>query len=70
MPDAESELEDALMDVLSQACSRDYGAIDSCALTAYAAALRLLARRGRFKIEKEVGRRIIGTWIEPAEKTP
>ena len=67
MPAAEKELEDALMDVIQQACWRDDvtpPSLDSMALSANADAMRLLARRGRLVIEKEYGRRVIGKWKE------
>jgi integrase len=58
-----TELIEALADALHQACwiEKD-GAVDSCALSAYATGLRLLGRLGAFKIKHQVGRRVIGHW--------
>lgn len=55
---------ECLSDVLNQACRLSDGTIDSSALSAYAFGLRLLARHGRFVIEHEYGRRVIGHWAD------
>ena len=66
--DPTSELEEALVDVLNQACTNDQSvAVDSLALSAYADALRLLSRRGRFCIDVEAGRRLIGHFIKKGQ---
>jgi len=54
------ELVLVLHDVIWQACGEDDGAVDSRALSAYAGAMRLLARLGLLEIESEYGRRVIG----------
>lgn len=58
-----TEALDILEDVLNQSCRDKDGDIDSCALSAYARGLRFLATRGRFRIDREFGRRVIGRWI-------
>jgi hypothetical protein len=60
-----AEVLEALEDVVNQACGAD-GHLDSMALSAYAAALRLLARLGRVTIRSEAGRRVIGEWVKEA----
>lgn len=63
-----AELLETLEDVLNQACQISPTCIDSMALShrkvtsANEDGLRLLARYGRFVIEKEYGRRVIGHW--------
>jgi hypothetical protein len=52
-----------LADVIDQACCRD-GVIDSCALGAYADAMRLLAENGIIVITHDKGRRVIGYWAD------
>lgn len=61
-----AEALDLLQDVLSQACPDG----DSRALSAYADGLRYLAEHGRFKIEKEYGRRVIGEFVWPLPTAP
>jgi hypothetical protein len=56
-------VDDILVNVLDQACGSDEGKVDSRALSFYADALRYLAKRGRFKIQHEAHRRIIGRFI-------
>lgn len=56
-------LQDTLVDVLNQACQMPDGSIDSCALSAYADGLRLLAKHGRFTITDQFARRVIGTFV-------
>jgi len=63
-PCSTDEMLEALEDVLNQACRLPDGLVDSGALRSYADGLRLLAKHGRFKIEIEVGRRVIGRWID------
>ena len=58
------EVLDALADVLAQACGVSDGRLDSMALRAYAEGIRLLSRHGRVVIETEVGRRVIGRFVE------
>jgi hypothetical protein len=63
------ELVAALEGAMVQACmSHEPGSeeIDSMALSYYAQALRLLSKLGRFNIEHEAGRRVIGHFVEPA----
>jgi len=61
----EKELLETLEDVINQACGRSRDdCIDSMALTAYAGAMRLLAKYGRIKIINDVGRRVIGEWVK------
>ncbi len=54
------ELLEILYSVVYQACEIGDSEGDSRALSAYADALRLLARLGLFEIESEYGRRVIG----------
>ena len=56
------EVLDVLEDVVNQACLAGDNLVDSMALTAYADAMRLLARHGRLDVEDEDGRRVIGRW--------
>lgn len=67
-----AELEDALAYCVVQACDfdEDTGLIDSCSLSAYADAMRLLARRGRLTITTDVGRRVLATINPPKDVTP
>ena len=60
-----SDFEEIVMDTVHQACytSAD-DKVDSMAISAYANALRVLAERGKFVIEQEHGRRVIGRWKE------
>lgn len=61
-------VEDALIDMVAQACTVENGKLDSMALSAYADTMRLLATLGRLKIESEYGHRVIGTWITKEKK--
>ncbi len=65
MTAAELELEDALVDVVNQSCWQDEH-LDSMCTSAYADAMRLLARRGRLIIEREYGRGVRAHWKEAA----
>lgn len=58
-PDERNELLDTISDTLAQACGQRDGTLDSLALTAYADAMKLLARYGRLTIDAESGRRVI-----------
>ena len=66
------KLLDLLEDAIVQACynpQKTEGAIDeldSCALSAFANAMRYLAKKGRIKILHEAGRRIIAKTINEA----
>lgn len=51
-------LVDMIEDLVQQSCGDD-----SAAITAYAAAMRLLAAEGRCKIVSECGRRVIVEWL-------
>jgi hypothetical protein len=53
---------DLLMDALNQSCRRDDGTVDSYAFSAYSDALRFLSDHGRFRIEHDYGRRVVGRW--------
>lgn len=53
-----ADLEETLEAAIWQACS-DHGGVDSMAITAYADGIRLLAKRGKLRIESEYGRRVI-----------
>jgi hypothetical protein len=67
--DAEiGEWAEELRDAIHQACADNDGNVDSMALSSYASALHLLAKRGLFVIEKEIGRRVIGHWAAPADE--
>ena len=58
---SKEELVEVLYWAMHQACYYDEEEYaDSLALSAYARALRLLARLGLFEIESEYGRRVIG----------
>ena len=58
---SKEELVETLYWAMYQACYyAEEGYADSLALSAYADALRLLARLGLFEIESEYGRRVIG----------
>lgn len=65
-----NELIDVLVDVLEQACDSHNGVVDSMALSAYARGLKLLAKHGRFQIDHEVHRRILGQFITDHDQTP
>lgn len=59
-----NEAVDLIADLVGQSCY-DHSAeggdtYDSCAISAYADAMTFLAERGRFVIEHESGRRVIG----------
>lgn len=54
------ELINLIQDLVIQSCDRD-----SFAISAYADAMRLLAREGRCRILSEGGRRVIIEWIAP-----
>lgn len=61
----EGELLEVLQDVVWQACYvRDANRLDSMALSAYADAIRLLARYERVRIVSEHGRRVIAVGVE------
>ena len=63
------ELAELLEDAVNQACYRlDNLTVDSMAQSAYAAALRALARRGAFLVTFDRGRRVIGRWTPPDER--
>lgn len=55
---------DALEDMVRQHCETRDGDFDSWALSANAHAMYLLAEAGRFVVEKEAGRRVIGRFVE------
>jgi len=59
-----------LEDCLRQACWNDTRSdtYDSIALSAYAEGLRFLADLGKFKIEQEFARRVIGKFVDKKEK--
>ena len=60
----ENELLSALADMVNQHCSvPDSANLDSCALSANAYAMRILAKHGKLKILNEYGRRVIGKFI-------
>ncbi len=54
------ELVNLIQDLVIQSCNTD-----SFAISAYAEAMRLLAREGRCRILSECGRRVIIEWIAP-----
>jgi hypothetical protein len=62
------ELLDALADCIGQSCHVNENGLayphdlDSCALSAYADGLRLLAKYGKVEIKTDVGRRVIANW--------
>lgn len=57
------DADDLLVEVIKQACGTDRsGEVDSMAISAYADALRYLAKRGRFTIVTDVGGRVTGRW--------
>lgn len=60
------EAMETLEDVLNQACANREGdgLIDSMALSAYRDGLLLCAKHGRFAVDVQVGRRVIGKWVE------
>lgn len=59
-----SVLLDALEDAITQACEEN-GELDSVGLSAYAHALRVLAKHNRVEITSEFGRRVIAEWVKP-----
>ena len=63
-----AELDEALIGMVGQHCGY-HGGLDSMALHDNADAMRLLARRGKLKIETDRGRRVIGQWNPPPEGT-
>ncbi len=56
------DLLDIVAESIAQSCTVEDGTLDSLALSTYAEAIRLLARRGRVTIEHEYGRRVIARW--------
>ena len=56
------ELLDALQEMVAQHCESTEAqcTLDSCAISSNADAMRILAKYGRLKIEREFGRRVIG----------
>jgi hypothetical protein len=63
--DKEKELLDALESMVNQACGvSGSDTLDSMAISAYASAIRLLAKYGRVKIKTEAGRRVIAEWVK------
>jgi hypothetical protein len=63
--DKEKELLDALESMVNQACGvSGSDTLDSMAISAYASAIRLLAKYGRVKIQTEAGRRVIAKWVK------
>ena len=61
----DKEVFELLCDVINQACLQsDNKTLDSMALSSYADAMRYLADKGKLKIKKEAGRRVIAEWIE------
>ena len=64
MSETEKELLDSLADMVGQHCYRtDTDNYTSGAISTDADAMRLLVKHGRFKIEKEFGRIVIGDFI-------
>lgn len=61
--DVTEELLDALSDVINQACGEMNNDLNSGAMSAYARGIRTLARFGRVRIQREVGRVVIAEWI-------
>lgn len=62
------EAVEALADLVQQYCCHDEsGRYDSMALSTNAEAMRVLAKHGRFVIETEVFRRVIGKFVETDE---
>ena len=64
------EAVELIVEILNQACllqsgEHRAGVVDSMALRSYADGLRFLASRGRFEIESEAGRRVIGRFVGP-----
>lgn len=60
-----------LEDCLRQACydvSHGSDTYDSMALSAYAEGLRFMADLGKFKIENEFARRVIGKFVDKVEE--
>lgn len=68
MTEAEDLLLEHLIDVVNQACGTvtyDRETIlDSMAISAYADAMRVLAKYERLTIDEEYGRRVIGHWTD------
>ena len=62
----QSELIELLLDLTLDACSTgdDSAVLDSFAISAYADALRLLARLGHVEIEYDQGRRVIARLVD------
>lgn len=63
-PALADEATEYLEEVLNQSCRLYDGTLDSGAIRTYADAMRYLAKRGRFTIEREAGRRVIGRWTD------
>ena len=61
-----ADLQETLLDVTNQACRNDSGEWDSSAISAYAAGMRELAKRGMIRITSEYGRRVIAVDTPPA----
>jgi len=64
-----NELEKALLilaRVINQSCymRNDEELLDSCAITSYADAMHFLSKYGKFKIESQTHRRVLGTLIK------
>lgn len=60
-----AELIETLMDLVSQDCPANKdGLLDSCALSSYADALRVLERCGRVDIVSEAGKMVRARWKE------
>ena len=53
-------LVDLIQDLVEQSCGED-----SCAISVYAEAMRLLAKEVRCKIVDECGRRVLVEWVQP-----
>lgn len=53
------ELVDLIQDLVEQSCGKD-----SCAISVYAEAMRLLAKEGRCRIVDECGRRVLVEWVQ------
>lgn len=62
----EKELEEALIDMVNQHCliNTEPFIFDSMALSANTYAIKILAKRGILKIDKECGRRIIARFVK------
>lgn len=55
----QSELQELVMDLVTQACWTSDGSFDSCAISTFAEAMRYLASKGKLKIMYESHRRVI-----------